>query len=160
MADFEGAAEKPRNIVEKMEKHVDALLDHIEALLEMTMPGQIEEKGVLHPFLESATIQKNVAGENAEPSIMSGPTSDEKLTEPDSYCIRVLTKGLLSRFVNQVTQAYWGLYSVRGSHPFGDRIVVVVDLPGSPFDEEVKERLQSILAQWGIAACLDIDIVP
>lgn len=145
-ADFDNPAEPPVKLSCRMKKHADLLLDHIQPCLEKKLPLKIEEENILRPFLDSLSVDRC-----REPSIMSGPGDSYLLDEAEPFCLHALTRGLLSRFVNQVTQAYWKLYTVRGSQPNNDRIVMVLGTDHFPFDEEVKDKLEEILATWGIS---------
>jgi len=152
--DFDNPTESPEKLSLRMKEHVNFLLAHVESNLDAGLPMEIEDRSLLDPFLQSADVK-----EYREPSIMSGPSDEYLLDEGESYCSHILSRGLLSRFVNQVSKAYWKLYEIRGSRPHSDRIVIVMSSFGFPFDKELRSKLERILEVWGISSHLDINIM-
>ena len=150
---FSDPSQRARDLAPRMEDEIDRILNWLEPKL-VTSSVEITREDLDLEFVEGMVWQPG-------PRVALAVTPETPLEEMESNarCCDRLSRGILSRLVNQVTQAYWKLRAFRGATPNSDHIYLDIDFGCPPFEEEIREKVCGILDLWGISSRVKIHFV-
>jgi hypothetical protein len=150
---FEEPFETPRKLAKRMQNEVGKIFNWIEPQLG-SLPVELTCSDLGLAFVEKVIIQPS-----PEYLIAGLPNTPPAATEVNARCCDRLSRGILSRLINQTTRAYWKLREYRKVHTDLDHIYLDVDFGCIPFDDVIREKVHTIFKTWGISSLVHIHIL-